>query len=81
MSKYLQFNTTIKAIGGWQTDTAAAFITGYQITENRIFDQTTSTKNISVQVSFYKSLEDKQAGESPFQPVSDMANHLAWECI
>lgn len=74
--KYLQFSTAIKAIGGWTTDTAAAFITGYQINESRTFGQTTATKNVNVQTSFYKSLADKEAGESSFQPVSDMINPM-----
>jgi hypothetical protein len=69
--KYLQFTTPLKAAGGWTTETAAAYITGYQINESRVFDQPTSTKNVSVQVQFYKSLVDKQAGELSFQPVSE----------
>lgn len=71
--EYLKFNTLIKAIGGWQTETAAVYIAGYQITESRIFGQTNSVTNVSVQTSFYKSLEDKSVGESAFQPVTGIA--------
>src|SRR5690606_3364716 len=72
----IKITTAIKAQGGWQTATTAANaavvkVQGYTLSQSEYWyegSDVTKDSNINITFQIWKSLQDKEAGESSFQP-------------
>lgn len=68
--EYIRLNNEMLFQGGFKSSECVLFVTGYDLIESVTFGDDTATKSVDVRYKIYKSLADKDGGQSEVYPVN-----------